>query len=66
MDGTNFDLIAERVIARRDFLNGVVAFGATAFVAGAGIPNPALAIAKTAWLDFEPVAANTLDTVTLP
>jgi secreted PhoX family phosphatase len=41
-------------------------FGATAFVAGTGILNPGTAMAKTVRLNFEPVAANTLDTITVP
>ncbi len=63
---TDFERIAERAIARRGFLGGVVAFGASAFVAGVGTLAPKSASAKVAWLDFEPVAANSLDTVTVP
>jgi secreted PhoX family phosphatase len=66
MGRTDFELIAEQEIARRKFLGGAVSFGAAAFVAGTGILNPGMAIAKTARLNFEPVAANTADTVTLP
>ena len=63
---TDFERIAERAIARRGFLGGAVAFGASAFVAGVGTLAPKSASAKVAWLDFEPVAANSLDTVTVP
>ncbi len=66
MDKTDFERIAERAVARRHFLGAAAAFGATALVAGSGMLSPARAAAKGGWLDFEPVAANTLDTVTVP
>ena len=63
---TDFDRLAERTISRRGFLGGTVAFGAAAFVIGAGglLPLPARAAAGR--IGFEPVAANGLDTVTVP
>ncbi len=61
---TDFERLADRAIARREFLGGAVAFGASAFVAGALTARPAAANAE--WLAFEPVAANTRDTITVP
>ena len=63
---TDFDRLAERAISRRGFLGGTVAFGAVAFVMGAGglVPLPARAAAGR--IGFAPVAANGLDTVTVP
>lgn len=56
---TDFD----RIIERRGFLKGAFAMGTGAFVAGAFPIAPALAHPT---LRFSPVAANGLDTVTLP
>ncbi len=63
---TDFERLAARVISRRGFLCGTAACGATAFVLGSGgmVASPARAAA--AGLDFTPVAANGLDTVTVP
>jgi secreted PhoX family phosphatase len=63
---TDFDEIAEKVIDRRGFLGGAAALGATAFITGIGVPAPRGAQANGSWLTFEPVPANTADTVTLP
>jgi len=65
---TDFDRVVERAASRRDFLGGLAAFGAAAFVMGAGglgAANRALA-ATTSRLAFDQVAANTLDTITVP
>ena len=66
---TEFGELARKVVSRRGFLGGSAAFGATAFVMSAGALKPLSAAAATAATDrfgFEPVAANTLDTVTVP
>ena len=63
---TDFERLAERAISRRGFLCGTAACGATAFVLGAGGMVVPLADAGAAGLDFTPVAANGLDTVTVP
>ncbi|MCG8545619.1 MAG: PhoX family phosphatase [Alphaproteobacteria bacterium] len=60
-----FDALAEKVISRRRLLGSGAAFGVSAFVIGATVatPLPARAAGR---IGFEPVAANTLDTVTVP
>ena len=63
---TDFDRLAERAISRRGFLGGTVAFGAAAFVMGTAGLAPLSARAAARRIAFEPVAANTLDTVTVP
>ena len=63
--GTEFAAIADRVVSRRRFLGSGAAFGATAFVMGCGALSPGDARAESR-LGFEPVAANGLDTVTVP
>ena len=63
---TEFETLAENVITRRGFLGRGVAFGAAAFVMGAGGITPFQARAAAGRLGFEPVAANGLDTVTVP
>ena len=62
---TDFGRLVERAVSRRSFLGGGVAFGAAAFVTGAGVlrPRPARASDR---LGFEAVATNSLDTVTVP
>jgi len=52
----------ERVVSRRRFLGGATALGAAGAFFGLGAFRPA----RAAGLNFEPVAANSLDTVTLP
>ena len=63
---TDFERLAEAAINRRAFLGRGVAFGAAAFVTGAVGLVPSRPRAATGRMDFEPVAANTLDTVTVP
>ena len=62
---TDFERLAERAISRRGFLRGSAACGASVFVLGAAgtAGRPARA---GAGLDFTPVAANGLDTITVP
>ena len=62
---TDFGRLVERTVSRRGFLGGSVAFGAAAFVASAGALRPLSAHAADRF-GFDPVAANTLDTVTVP
>ena len=63
---TDFERLAERAISRRSFLHGSAALGATAFVLGAGGMGAQPARAAAVPLDFTPIAANGLDTVTVP
>ena len=63
---TDFERLAERAISRRGFLCGTAACGASAFVLSAGGMAARPARAAVAGLDFTPVAANGLDTVTVP
>ena len=63
---TDFERLAARAISRRGFLCGTAACGATAFVLSAGGLAAQPARAAVAGLDFTPVAANGLDTVTVP
>ena len=63
---TDFEILAERAVSRRGFLRGGAAFGGAAFVLGAGGMAATPVRAAAAGLDFTPVAANGLDTVTVP
>ena len=63
---TDFEALAEKALSRRGFLGRGVAFGAAAFVMGATGLTPLPARAATPRFGFEPVAANGLDTVTVP
>lgn len=63
--GLDFDTVCERALDRREFLGGVIAFSTTAFVMGSTALSP-LPVRAAMRLEFEPVAANTLDTVTVP
>ena len=63
---TDFERLAGLAISRRGFMRGGAAFGAAAFVLGAGGMAAPGARAAAAGLAFTPVAANGLDTVTLP
>jgi len=71
VEACDFDAILDRMLSRRGFLGGGAAFGAAAFVMGAAGPLPTLAAsagkgAASGRLAFAPVAANGLDTVTVP
>ena len=59
---TDFEAIADTVLSRRGFLSGGIAFGTTAVVMGGSISSTRAA----SGLSFEPMAANTLDTVMVP
>ena len=63
---TDFEALAENAISRRGFLGRGVAFGAAAFVMGTTGMTPFPARAAAGRLGFEAVAANGLDTVTVP
>ncbi len=62
---TEFETLVDRAISRRAFVAGGTAFGIAAWVAAsvrAGVP----ASMAAGRLDFDAVAANALDTVTVP
>ena len=66
---TGFDEVVESAISRRGFLCGVLAFGAGTFVTGVspqGIRLGATPAQAAGRFGFTPVAANTLDTITVP
>ena len=63
---TDFSRMADRIVSRRSFLGASVAFGASAFVMGTTALTPTPAAAASSRLAFKQVAANTLDTVTVP
>ena len=63
---TDFGRLAEKALSRRRFLSGSAAFAASAFVMSTGVPRPLAALAATGRFGFEAVAANGLDTVTVP
>ena len=62
---TDFEIVAEKVLSRRRFLGIGAALWAGAFLAPMAVPRAARAQAGGR-LGFAPVAANTLDTVTVP
>lgn len=59
---SGFQRIVDRGLSRRSFLEGGLAFGASALAVGA-LTGDARATPR---FEFQPVAANTRDTVTLP
>ncbi len=63
-----FDQLAEQAVSRRGFLSTCVGLGAGAFVMGmtSGFPMNALAKSTGSRMTFSAVAANTLDTITVP
>ena len=64
---TEFAALSDKALSRRRFLGSTAGFGAAAFVTGAGVMAPVSSSrAQSAWLAFEPIAANSLDTVTVP
>lgn len=61
---TGFDRVVERRTSRRGFLGGATALGAAAMLAGTtALTKPAQAASR---LGFKQVAANGLDTITVP
>ncbi|MGB7317221.1 MAG: PhoX family phosphatase [Planktotalea sp.] len=64
-ENTGFDTVVETALSRRGFLGGVMSFGVGTFVLGTtALSTPAGASADR--FGFEQVAANTLDTITVP
>ena len=66
---SEFEKISERMLSRRAFLGTGIAFGGSAFVmgaAGALVPRMAHANGSESRFGFAPVAANSLDTITVP
>lgn len=64
-DVTDFDEICDRALSRRGFMGGAIAFSTTAFIMGTTALTP-ISSRASARFSFKPVAANTLDTVTVP
>lgn len=64
-DVHEFDEVVERAISRRGFLGGTLVMGTAAFLTSTSsfLPSPAKAADR---FGFEAIAANTLDTITLP
>ena len=63
---TDFALLAENALSRRRFLSSSASFGAAAFLLGTTAFTSPTARAAGPWLTFEPIATNTLNSVTLP
>lgn len=64
---TDFDSIANKNLSRRGFLGAGIGLGASAFVTGVASSYPMTALAKASKrLNFTPIDANTLDTITVP
>lgn len=64
VETTGFDHVVARRFSRRGFLGGAATLGAGTLLLGTtALTRPALAAGR---LGFEPVAANTYDTITLP
>jgi len=62
---SDFDEVVESAISRRGFMKGVLSVGAAAFVTGVAPQGVTVARAADRF-GFEPVAANSLDTITVP
>ena len=62
---TDFELILNKNLSRRNFIKNGISFGLSSFVLGSSLNN-SLANNKTSSFDFQQVKANTLDTVTIP
>ena len=61
---TDFERLTEKALSRRAFVGGGLAFGLGAFVMGStALSGPAMASSR---LGFKAVAANALDTITVP
>jgi len=65
-EAIEFDEIVEAALSRRGFLGGVMSFGAGSFILGTSALTPTDAKAATSRLGFAQVAANSMDTVTVP
>ena len=63
---TDFGKLAAKAISRRGLLGTGIAFGTAAAVMGTSGLTPVSALAATRRIGFEQVAANGLDTVTVP
>ena len=65
---TDFDHVLEKALSRRHFIERSLFLGASAFVLGVGglQPKSAKAQATARLLNFEAVATNTKDTLTVP
>lgn len=57
--------VIERAVSRRSFLSGTAAASAAALAAGTGMMQPAMAMGASRF-GFDAVAANSLDTITVP
>lgn len=64
-ENCDFDGVVERAMSRRRFLGGTLVMSTAAFVMGttALTPSPARGANR---FGFEQIAANTLDTITVP
>ncbi|MEO9958711.1 MAG: alkaline phosphatase PhoX, partial [Nisaea sp.] len=62
-DVCGFDIVVESAMSRRGFLGALTVFGASSFLMGTSALTPVEAATR---LSFEQVAANTLDTITVP
>ncbi|WP_281684174.1 PhoX family protein, partial [Thalassobaculum salexigens] len=60
---TDFDTVVDRAMSRRGFLGGIAMLGGAAFLMGTSALTPARAASRLA---FDAVAANSLDTITVP
>ena len=66
-DNIDFDNVVENNISRRGFLKSSVVFGVGAFVAASPLSTAVASFwNKSNTLSFTPVAANGLDTITIP
>ena len=65
-EAIEFDEIVEAALSRRGFLGGVMSFGAGSFILGTSALTPTDAWAANSRLGFAQVAANSMDTVTVP
>jgi hypothetical protein len=63
---TEFAGLAEKAISRRSVLAAGVGFGAAAFITGATTALTPFRALASSRIPFEPVAANSLDTITVP
>jgi len=62
---SEFDDVVDRAVSRRGFLAGVVSVGTASFLTGTAL-GTGTASAAGRRFGFTPVAANTLDTITVP